>query len=270
MTTRYRLLSLAILVSLLVSLAVPVVALAQGPGAAPAHHRGGGPGRGGHHGGGPGDGGHRGGWGQNAMLDAFATALGMSPAALVEEIGNGTSLLDLTGFSRQELIDAVVAEMSEWMAACEQAGHLTQEQYRWMHEQLAEHVGWLVDNPQGLFHEWRHAGTFGQGWGGGHHGLIWAAADVLDMSPWDIRDAMYEGQTIAQLAGGVESTIAQIVEQFMAPHEAAANAAVEAGRLTQAQADEWLGHVREHAEWLIENTPPLGEFGHGYGRGGCH
>lgn len=259
MTTRYRLLSLAILVSLLVSLAVPLAALAQGPGAAPTHHRGGGPGRGVHHGG----------WGQNAMLDAFATALGMSPSALIEAIESGTSLLDLTALSRQDLIDAVVAEMSEWMEACEQAGHLTQNQYNWMREQMEEHIGWLVDNPQALLHEWQHAGAFGHGWGGGYHGLIWVAAEVLGISPWDIRDAMYEEQTIAQLAENDEDTIARIIDRFMVPHEAAANAAVEDGQLTQAQAEEWLSHVREHAQWLIENTPPMGEFGHGYGGGGC-
>lgn len=260
MTTRYRLLSLAILVSLLVSLAVPVVALAQGPSAAPAHHRGGGPRRGG----------HRGGWGQNGMLNAFATALGMSPSALIEAIESGISLHDLTDLSRQELVDTVVAEMSEWMETCQNAGHLAQAQHDWMREQMEEHVGWLIDNPEALLHEWQHAGAFGHGWGGGYQGLIWTAADVLGMSPWEIRDAMYEGQSIAQLVEGVEDTIVQIVERFMAPHEAAANAAVEAGRLTQAQADEWLSYVREHAEWLIENTPPLGEFGHGHGRGGCH
>lgn len=79
------------------------------------------------------------------------------------------------------------------------------------------------------------------------------------------------------IRGNLISSVAQkfrfvkqtLVEAFMAPRIAALNAAVAAGWLTPEQA-EWLrGEMEEHARWLIENTPPMGQFGHGYGEG-CH
>lgn len=291
MTTRYRLLTIVVLAGLLLGLTAPVVALAQGPAArgaanTPMHHGGGrsGPGNGGQpgpgHGGhpGPGHGGHYGGWGQNAMLDGFATALGMTPSELVERIEGGASLLSLTGLSREDLVAAVVGEMTEWMEVCLQAGHMSEAQYEWMQERLAEHVDWLIDNPEALVYEWHHGATFGMGWGGNFGGLIWAAADVLGLNTWDIHNALYEGQTIADIAqdiadetgANVNDLIQTIIDEFVAPRAEALQAAVAAGQLDADQAEALLQDIREYAEWLIYNTPPMGQFGHGYGGGGCH
>lgn len=281
MRTRYRLLSIAVLVALLVAWIGPVTALAHGPmgggRAVMPTQRGGNPGPGP----GPGHGGHHGGWGRYGMLGAFAQALGMRPWGLIRELQAGRTIAELAQERRvavEALVDEVVAEMTAWMEHCLQFGHMTEAQFTWMHEHIAAHAGWLVDNSQALLYEWHHGPVFGMGWGYGYGGLVWAAAEVLELSPWEIHEALHEGATIAELAQQVaerrgnvtpEELIDAIVETFMAPRIAALNAAVDAGWLTPEQA-EWLrSEMEEHARWLIENTPPMGEFGHGYG-GGCH
>ncbi len=276
MTTRYRLLTVVVLAGLLLGLTAPVIALAQGPGAGgaavePMHHHGGGPGHGGHHGGG---------WGYNAMFDAFATALQMTPAQLTEWIQAGYSIADLVSdeTGRQALVDSVVRQMTEWTQACLQAGHIDEEQQAWMEEHLRWHVDWLIDNPEALLYESHHGEMFGRGWGGGFGGLMWAAAEVLDLSPWDIRDALHEGQTIADLAqqvaeatgADVNSLIQSIIDTFVEPRAEALAVAVAAGQITQDQADALLAYITAQAEWLVYNTPYMGQFGHGYGGGGCH
>ncbi len=276
MTTRYRLVTVVVLAGLLLGLTAPAIALAQGPGAGgvvvePMHHHGGGPGHGGHQGGG---------WGQNAMFDAFATALQMTPAQLTEWIQAGHTIAELVSdeTSRQALVDAVVAQMTEWTEACLQAGHIDEEQQAWMEEHLRWHVDWLIDNPEALLYESHHSAMFGSGWGGGFGGLMWAAAEVLDLSPWDIRDALHEGQTIAELAqqvasdtgASVDDLIQAIIDTFVEPRAEALAAAVAAGSLTAEQADALLAYITTQAEWLVYNTPYMGEFGHGYGGGGCH
>jgi uncharacterized protein (DUF433 family) len=215
------------------------------------------------------------------MLGAFADALDMWPRELIHQIAAGHTIAELAqarGIGIDELVQDVVAEMTEWMDHCLQLGHMTEEQFAWMQDQIAEHAYWLVDNSQVLLYEWRHGSVFGMGWGHGYGGLIWAAAEVLEMSPWEIREALHEGASIAELAQQVaehrgdvspEDLINAIVEVFMAPRIAALNAAVASGWLTQEQADWLRSEMEEHARWLIENTPPMGQFGHGYG-GGCH
>ena len=276
MTTRYRLLTVVVLAGLLLGLTAPVIALAQGPGSGgavvePMHHHGGGPGHGGHHGGG---------WGQSVMLDAFANVLGMTPGDLVEWIQAGHSIADLVSdeTGRQTLVDTVVAQMTAWTEACLQAGHIDEDQQAWMEEHLRGHVDWLIDNPEALLYESYHGGMFGSGWGGGFGGLVWAAAEVLGRSPWDIRDALHEGQTIAELAQqvaddagtSVDDLIRAIIDTFVEPRAEALAAAVAAGQITQDQADALLGYITTQAEWLVYNTPYMGQFGHGYGGGGCH
>ncbi|MFQ5343515.1 MAG: hypothetical protein ACE5F6_18405, partial [Anaerolineae bacterium] len=144
------------------------------------------------------------------------------------------------------------------------------EQQAWMEEHLRWHVDWLIDNPEALLYESHHGEMFGSGWGGGFGGLMWAAAEVLDLSPWDIRDALHEGQTIAELAGNDPFVIDEIVQVFMEPRIEALDAAVAAGQIAQEQANWLKAEIEEHARWLIDNTPYMGEFGHGYGGGGCH
>lgn len=269
MTTRYRVLSIAVLAALLLILIGPVTVLAHGPmpgGMAdtPTHHGGGHPG--------PGRGGHHGGYGRYGMLGAFANALDMWPWELIRQIEAGHTIADLArarGIGADELVQEVVAEMTAWMDHCLQIGHMTEEQFAWMQDQIAEHAYWLMDNSQVLLYEWRHGPVFGMGWGHGYGGLIWATAEVLEMSPWEVRAALHEGMTIAELTGYDQVVIDEIVAVFMAPRIEALNAAVATGWLTQEQADWLRSEMEEHARWLIENTPPMGQFGHGYG-GGCY
>ncbi|MFQ6058529.1 MAG: hypothetical protein ACE5MB_06605 [Anaerolineae bacterium] len=247
MSTKARILTSLVLAGLLLSLAGPTLALAHG---------------GGH--------GHRrGGWGQNAMLDVAARELRTTPQRLIDQLRRGRALADLAqgrGMDPQHLVDAYLHHMDDLMAPCLEAGHLGQEQADWMLEEMREHAEWLLTHSMGLVFGWDHGPMLGFGWG--HSGLIQAAAQVLDMSPWEIRAELAQGRTLAELAEERGVDPQAIVEAFIAERAEMLQWAVEAGYLTQEQADWMLEEMREHAEWLLTHSMPLLGFGHGHG--GCH
>ncbi len=91
----------------------------------------------------------------------------------------------------------------------------------------------------------RHAGP-------GPQNLLTIAAEQLDITSAELRDALTEGATIAELAdaAGVDTTA--IVDSYVDIHREKLDRAVEQGYLTQAQADEKLIQIAEKAAEKLE------------------
>ena len=105
------------------------------------------------------------------------------------------------------------------------------------------------------------------GSGRGHGGMLDILAEVLDMTPEEIRVELEAGKTIAEIAAEQGVELAELVGALIAPREEALAQAVDNGRLTQEQADWLLEHMREGLEWRLSNN--LFGFG-GFGMGGGH
>ena len=111
---------------------------------------------------------------------------------------------------------------------------------------------------------------YGYGMGGyGYHGSLPAIlADALGLSVDELFAALSNGQSIADLAAAQGLELGDLVQVLVAPRVERIQQAVEAGSLTQEQADELIAEMTEHMLWRLENLG-LG-YGYGYGHGYGH
>jgi polyhydroxyalkanoate synthesis regulator phasin len=110
-----------------------------------------------------------------------------------------------------------------------------------------------------------------RGHGHGRRGLgggiaLDTAAEALGVEPDAVRDALREGQTLADLAGeqGVEVSI--LVDQLVAAAQERLDTAVEEGRITAERAEEVSATLEERVTTAVEEG--FGGRGSGHGRGG--
>ncbi len=117
--------------------------------------------------------------------------------------------------------------------------------------------------PEG--HEGRRRGQFRRGFGENGADI----AGILGLEPSAIREAVMNGQTIADLAAEQGVDTQDIVDAIVDAAEARVNGAVESGRIDQAKADEILANAEQHAEDLIngELQRPHHRPGGGFGEG---
>lgn len=85
-----------------------------------------------------------------------------------------------------------------------------------------------------------------------------ALTDVLDISPDQLRAALADGQTIAEIAEANGVSVDDVVAALVEPAEERLDDAVENGRLTEAQASEKLADVTERATDLVNGDFDLG------------
>ena len=117
------------------------------------------------------------------------------------------------------------------------------------------------------------AGPIGGGRGGhgGGAGLS-VVATTLGMTEAEVRDAISNGQTLAQLAEAKGSTAQALIDAILADHKAHLDAEVAAGEHTQAEADAKLADATTRVTDFVNNTDAAslaGPSGHGRGPGGA-
>lgn len=88
-----------------------------------------------------------------------------------------------------------------------------------------------------------------------HHGLD-AAADALAMTEEDVRDALADGKTLAEVAGEQGISVDALVDALVAEHQARLDEAVAEGDLTQEQADERLAAAEERVTAFVNGERP--------------
>ncbi len=93
----------------------------------------------------------------------------------------------------------------------------------------------------------------GNSWGRPHNSLVAVAAQVLGMNQADLITALNGGKTLADVAKGKGVATDKLVEAFLAPRITALKSAVEAKRLTQAQADTWLATMKANVTAQLSN-----------------
>ena len=109
-----------------------------------------------------------------------------------------------------------------------------------------------------------HGGMMGGGMGhgmmsGDSHPMLTSAAEVLGLEPDALYDALHNGQTLTEIAEAEGVELQSVYDAVLAQAEAHVAALVEAGSITQEQADEHLTWVREH----ITEMPMFSGAGHG-------
>lgn len=136
----------------------------------------------------------------------------------------------------------------------------------------ANGVGPAAGNGAGVGNAYQGTGMMGRGGGGGMMGgyqnsLIAVAAHELGMTNTELVSALGGTKSIAQVAAEHNVAVTTIVDAFLAPRVENLNAAVAAGRITQAQADQMLATMRTNVtEQVNEVWAPRGA-GPGTGAG---
>jgi predicted DNA-binding protein YlxM (UPF0122 family) len=178
--------------------------------------------------------GHFRGWGgPGDILETIAEVLGLTPEDLRTELRDGKTVAEVAeaqGVDTQAIVDAVNAEIEQWVQEAVAEGRLTQEQADRILESLADADG---ERLLGLAMPFgpHMRGGFGRGWGG-PGGALDAAAEVLGMEPEELMAELREGKTLAEIAEekGVDL---QAVEDAMLAHvEETLQQAEEDGTLT--------------------------------------
>src|SRR5262249_42414647 len=157
--------------------------------------------------------------GDGAALDAAAKALGISTDELKADLQSGKTIAQVAhdkGVDVNVVIDAMVGAAQA---------------------ELRDHVTDLVNNGRAK-HD--HRGPGGKG-----HDLD-AAAQALGMSTDDLLAQLKTGKSVAQVAGDKGVDVNKVIDAIVNATSAEIDAAVAAGKLTQAEADQHKADLKAH------------------------
>ena len=137
------------------------------------------------------------------------------------------------------------ARLGETLAPLVQDGTISQEQADKVIETL------IAARPEG-------GGPGGHGGGRGHGGGFGgeAAAEALGISVDELRTALRDGQTIAQVAESKGVSIDTVIAAIVAERTAKIEERVTAGDLTREEADEQLADLTERVTEQVNSAPP--------------
>ncbi len=181
-------------------------------------------------------------------LEVAATTLGVTTEELRTQLKAGKSLADVAeaeGVDKQTLIDALVTAGEKRLDEAKAA--------------LPELVAKVVD----ASHDWGKGGFGGHGPGGRFGASLEVAAEALGVSEDDLKTALRDGKTIADVAEerGVDQQ--KVIDALVADAKTKTAAAVEEGTITQEQADKRLDALTEHITKFVTEGFGKGGFGEG-------
>ena len=198
------------------------------------------------------------------MKRSHKIAIGAALALSVVAVGGAVGATKLTPKQEsQAVINDAAGELgvepSELSNALKQAlknrvddavgdGRLTKEQGERMKERIdADEVPLFGLGPGRGFH--RHHGPF--------HAKFEGAAEYLGMTQAQLREALREGKTLAQVARDRDKSVEGLVDSLVKHAEQKLEGAVEAGRLTEAEKTEMLAGLRRRITDLVNGRFPM-------------
>ncbi len=173
-----------------------------------------------------------------AVVDDAAKQLGITPAKLSDALKKAL----------ENRVDAAVA-----------AGRLTKEQGDALKKRI-EAQDYPMLGGLGFGPGFGHRG--GPGMGGFGH--LDAAASYLGTTAAELRSELSGGKTLADVAKAKGKSVDGLVAALVADEKKELDAAVKAGRLTQAQADQILANAKQRLTDMANGTRPergMGRFG---------
>jgi polyhydroxyalkanoate synthesis regulator phasin len=210
-----------------------------------------------------------------APLDTIAQALNMPVGDLQAELLAGKSVAEVAaakGVSLDAIVSAVVAEQKQVLDQAVAAGRLTQAQADTLLANLkATLPGQLqVKYVPGFGQFGRFDYKLPKGFGKfGRFDYKLPKMDIiaqaLGLTVAELRTELSAGKSVADVAKAKGVDLDKVINAVMEQQTRLVNAAVAAGRLTQAQADDWLNNLRENLPALLSLK---GGFGFGRGRPG--
>ncbi|MGH3084006.1 MAG: hypothetical protein ACRDNP_08095 [Gaiellaceae bacterium] len=151
------------------------------------------------------------------------------------------------GVQPDELSDALKQALKNRVDEAVEDGRVTKEQGQRMKERIDAGGVLLFGLGPGLqeHHEFHP-----------FHAKLEAAADYLDMTEAQLREALSDGKTLAQVARARDKSVEGLVDALLAYAENKLENAVEAGRLTEAQKREMISGLRHRITDIVNGRFP--------------
>jgi 3-hydroxyacyl-CoA dehydrogenase len=186
---------------------------------------------------------------------AVAATRALSPERESQAVINDAA--NQLGVQPDELSDALKQALKNRVDKAVEDGRLTEDQGRKMKERIDVGGVPLFGLGPGLkeHHEFHP-----------FHAKLEAAADYLDMTEAQLREALSDGKTLAQVARDREKSVEGLVDALLAYAENKLENAVEAGRLTEAQKREMLAGLRQRIKDIVNGRIPQIHRGPGFPR----
>jgi hypothetical protein len=183
---------------------------------------------------------------QQAILDDAASQLGISPAKLSDALE--TAL--------ENRIDAAVKD-----------GRITKEQGAELKANIEAGDFPLFAGPRPFRgHDFRGGFGFGPGFVHPHPAGLEAAATYLGLTQAQLREALGNGKTLAQIAKDEGKSVQGLIDAMTAEATKKIDAAAAAGKITRAQADDMKEHLTDAVTDIVNGEHHF-EFRGGFGPG---
>ena len=209
--------------------------------------------------------------GPSGDIDSAAEFLGLSREQLHEQLNSGKTLADIAkakGKPEAGLVDAMLAPLKAKLDAAVKAGDLTRAEATNILAKAREHSEEMLDAEIRLGEKFHDKGFGvvkpGFGFGGGAFGPgplgdVESAAGFLGLSLEQLQTQLNSGKTLADVAKAEGKPEAGLVDAMLAPLKTKLDAAVEAGDMTRAEADDVLAAQRKHTEAMLDAEIKAGE-----------
>jgi hypothetical protein len=160
------------------------------------------------------------------------------------------------GIEPSKLSDALKQALKNRVDAAVTAGRLTKEQGEALKARIeADEYPLLFGRPRGLGHP-SHFGHFG------HFGDLSVAASYLEVTAEQLRTDLRAGKTLAQIAKEKAKSVDGLIKALVDKAKERLDAAVSAGRLTEAQKQAILADLQQRiTDFVNGNRPAFGRHG---------
>ncbi len=195
-----------------------------------------------------------------AFSDELAELLGMTTDEIRDAVRSGSSLADLAtenGVEPQEIVDVLVAAFEARLDEMVANGRLTAEEADARKESVIAKIEARVNGEHVDRGHRRHRSDRAA-----RGDRLNAVAELLGLTAEDLRAERREGATIADLAEANGVSVDDVVEVLVAEAAAKVEAAVESGRLDDAEAAEKLAALEERITAAVNGEGDFGHRGH--------
>jgi len=162
------------------------------------------------------------------------------------------------GGTPERLSDALRQAFAKRIDEAVEDGRLSQDAAEQLRETLEAGELPLVGGP--LF---KGSGLGRSGFGHALHFGLEAAAGYLGLTEAELRDALRNGQSLADVARAEGKPVGGLVDALVREQTARLDQAVQDGKLTRVRRDEIASRLRDRVERMVEAQPLRGRHGFG-------
>lgn len=191
-------------------------------------------------------------------LGTAAETIGIDITDLVAALGDGSSVADVAaanGSSGDEVVDAILAKVSERIDAAVEAGDVTAEEGAARLAAITERVNEMVTTEIDVSELGRRGHERRRG--------LNTAAETIGIEVQALVDELKAGSSIADVAEANGSSGQAVIDAMVASASERIAAAVDAGRMTAEEGADKLTVVTEKITERINTVPDFDRRGHG-------